>query len=452
MNVSYRRCLELGLMWRRGATIVSCALVLLVLLTTPVPAKAQISDFFKNLIGGGEQEEVSPVEETSVSTCPENMLRLTGLPEEGCGTDRPPASHAVVGGINGLWDVEAPGNPFFETALVTLNRGYASLGYRAAGGAWVAAGIARKNNKAWFSDINPSAKALEDGSLRLHLTTGGFCGCVKYLVTVKPTGDPNVMVGEWTYGDDKKGFAVIRRRPPGNFRSVEYVNISADPSQRYVRDRVAFGTRPLKIERRHPVSCNGARANCGGIWITIYGDNLAGGHDVWIDPASKVENQKAGWLCSNGDFRGSGAEWTKCGSTNVPGDGVIGLRLRLLFWDGMTPGAKTLWIDGHPIHLEIKIDGFPEEDKEKKPALVLLDALNMQGEQITQVDEGEPFVLKAIYDGPHPDSWVTLDVPSVRPAQAPDNAEKREVVLRRTDDPKIFRSDWLAVEAGPAVE
>ena len=80
------------------------------------------------------------------------------------------------------------------------------------------------------------------------------------------------------------------------------------------------------------------------------------------------------------------------------------------------------------------VNGLPEEE-DAAPALRLLDAVNSAGEQITQVDEGMPFLVKAIYDGPHPDDWVSLSMPDL----------SRDLVLFRTEDPHVFQSDWLAV-------
>ena len=48
-----------------------------------------------------------------------------------------------------------------------------------------------------------------------------------------------------------------------------------------------------------------------------------------------------------------------------------------------------------------------------------------------------PFLVKALFDAPHPDSWITITMPE------PDGP--RPLVLFRTEEPSVFQSDWLAV-------
>lgn len=445
------------------------ALAFVLTVTAPIPANAGIGDFLKNLFGGGEEatpvlegaadaaDPDAPAVQAVALSCPEDMVAITGL-SENCGTDRPPAPHGLTGGLAGLWDVEAPGNPFHVTAMVSLNRGFAGVGHRGPQARqWVASGVARESGKEYFRTINPTARSNEDGSLYLHLLTGGYCGCVPYTVTVKPTGNPGIMVGEWAFdyqkAQVKKGIAILRRRPASRFDTVRFNWISSGPTQGFVRDEVPFGTRPLKVEGRHPVSCGygGSRSNCGGIWLAVRGMNLAGGHDVWIDPASHIEIHKAGWRCANGEFRDHGADWTRCGSRQAGGDGVIGLGFRLLFRDGMAPGPKTLWIDGHPIHLEVVLEGYPEDEMPAEPPLVLLDARDAADKQISEIREGEPFQVTAIFEAAHPRSWISVAVPTLALEAAGGDAAPAAVVLRRTGDPKVFQSEWLAVEAGRAV-
>ena len=464
MDVGDSDCGKRGLTWRNSVALASWILALSILLSAPAPANAEPSGFFDWLFSGGDQGETSPADGVTEepgedppasgieSACPGFAIENPDL-AAACGTDRPPVSHAMAGDISGAWEVEAPGSPHIEALTVVVNRGFHGLGYRNIVSPLVATTVVRYPGDIAYRHKGINIGRSEDGTITAKFGGFEYCSCVSIYYHVKPTGDPNVMTGEWVYLK-QRGVTIWRRQPPGDFRSVSYTNITADPSQRFVRDYAAFGTRSLKIERTHPVTCGYGhmRGNCGGIWVIISGDNLAGGHDVWVDPASQIEIEKAGWICSNGKYRDYGAEWTSCGSKNAPGDGVVGLFMRVLFWDGMTPGPKTLWVDGRPIHLEMTIHGYPEEEKIQEPALLLLDALNAQGEQIRQIEEGVPFILKTVYDGAHPDTWVSIDVLDMKSAQASDNAEKWEVILRRTDDPKIFQSDWLAVEPGPEVK
>ena len=99
------------------------------------------------------------------------------------------------------------------------------------------------------------------------------------------------------------------------------------------------------------------RGNCGGLWITVYGDNFAGNHDIWIDPATHIELWKGRWVCGDGKRKG---HWDRCGVGADPGDNVAGVQFELIFWNGMVPGLINFWVDGQPIPIEIIIDDYPD--------------------------------------------------------------------------------------------
>ncbi len=303
------------------------------------------------------------VAETPADRCPPIMRSKTAAKNwpESCGTGRPPPSLMPAGGLTGLWEIEAPGNPFFEEILVAVSRSHCAVGYHAATGRLCVAGSARKNGKSSYSTINPKLMASGDGRLKIHLATGGFSGRVKFWAEGRAAGNPDVLTGTWEYGrkKPKRGKAVMRRRPAAAFTTVAIGKAGPDSNV----DRFALGTRPGRIERRHPVTCGAGRSriNCDSVTITIAGENLAGAHDVWIDPASHMEIRDAGWICRDGKRRDYQAGWTRCGGADRAGDGVVSLTLKLIMWDGIAPGRRTLWVNGRPIPLDLVIHGHPAQ-------------------------------------------------------------------------------------------
>lgn len=388
------------------------------------------------------------------ANCPEIMLSMSAAQNwpEACGTGRPP--NQVPPTLAGLWDVEAPGNPFLAELLVVLDRGHRGIGWRAADAALVASSVERAKDSGSYRSSGIKVSVSDDGVVSAAYGQYGFCNCRQIEFEVRPTGDPNVLAGRWSYrgkGDRvTSGPALWHRRPPARFQSFSYANKSADPTQRGTRDEVAFGGRPLRIERKHPVTCGAglSRVNCHAVWITILGRNAAGGHDVWIDPASHMEIRDPGWICADG----SGvSNWDKCGNRSAAADSVAGIRLRLVMWDGMTPGPRILWVDGQAAPLDIVLHGYPEGEERSEPALVSLVPRDSSGAEISTLSEGAAFALEATFDGEHPDSWVRLRMRPGEPGEtgpsdgngAEDPGSAQWVTLTRTSDLRVFRSTPL---------
>jgi len=207
------------------------------------------------------------------------------------------------------------------------------------------------------------------------------------------------------------------------------------------------------------------RGNCPRFQIVVYGKNFAGPHHIWIDPASYIELSGRAYLCAKGRTYTVDAEWTNCSQSDKAGVNVVGVVLSGFIWDGVSPGPKTVWIDGRPVPFELVIRGYPDANREPQPALVALRALGDGGAPLDRITEGVGFVLEATYDGAHPDEWVAVELPGLQPAVfggelrvADDDAAAdggvvgkhlppRSVVLRRTGDKTVFRSDLLAVRA-----
>lgn len=370
-----------------------------------------------------------------------------------CGTGRPPYPYQRR--LDGMWTITARGNPKVAALTIAVSRESHGLGYRDPEGPLLAAGVLRYPGSSNYRNFDLSISRSDDGTIRIRFGQFEYCNCVPVEYTARPTSNPDVMAGEWIY-KDQRGPAVWRRGPSARIQSVEMGMAIRTDQGTYVSDRFGFGERPGRVERTHRVTCGYGqmRGNCDGFWIAIRGENFAGAQDLWIDPASHMEINKAGWLCANGRMKDWGAGWRGCGSTKRPGDGVVGLSVKLLFWDGIAPGKRTLWVNGQPIPFEMVIHNYPADDKIGRPALVDLRAMSPDGNPLAALAEGSPFVLEAHYDGPNPAEWVSAAVPGAllpRPAEtaASGTGRGRRIILLRTEDAKIFRSVPLIVTPPP---
>ena len=353
-----------GIIVRRLGSPLLLALVAL-LLVGPVAARAEPPGPFPN-----DEHPRQLAQKNGSSQCPEIMRRMTAARNwpESCGTGKPPKALLQKDGISGLWEITADGNPFFDEILVALSRYQCGVSYLIAAADLCITGSARKKGKSNYSHINPRIMASEPDRIQIHLQSGGFSGRTKFWVEARPTGEPNLWVGKWQYGKKKPqvGRVVMKRRPPPKIQEITIKNAGHGDNN---ADRYAYGDRPGRILRRHAITCGAgrSRSNCDRVWITLTGENLAGAHNVWIDPASHMEIRDAGWTCRNGKRREGGAGWTKCAVTARAGDGVAAISLRLVLWDGIKPGRRTLWVNGQPVPFDLVIQGHPDSTKNTNP-------------------------------------------------------------------------------------
>lgn len=371
--------------------------------------------------------------------CTETMLAIAERQGEAndCGLSRPPARLKHF--LNGIWEIESVGNPEVRALTIyvdfsngVLQRDDPNKPAPASANWWFAG---EPRNRDGLSAFRLTVSA--DGAVTADEGAFGYCGCRRIHWQVRRTGDPDVLVGTWRY-DGEEGKAVWRRRSDGpTIRRVEVRAARRDASGEPTNDRYAYGSRAGRVYRDAPVTCaRGRPRNCDSIWVTLLGDAFAGAHTIWIDPASGFEpTRDSRWVCGDGELVG---QWRRCGiGRSVPDSQVAGISVKLLMWDGMRSGRVDLWVDGRPVPLDVQIKGIPAADA---PRLRYLDALDPQGRRITKISEGEPFVVKAIYDGPHPDPWIEVALPGS--GNAAD-----VIMLRRGRDPEVFESGWLAVMA-----
>lgn len=379
--------------------------------------------------------------------CPEEMLEIAASRGgvDACGTGRPPTY--PFNPLDGIWDIASPGNPKVAAMTVFMHSSYGILHRGDPNKPSPAHGVARLAGEQGYRQSGFALRlgTEDDGSVTTEYGQFGFSGRQRVYWKVRPTADPDVMVGQWEY-DEEKGRSIWRRRAvTATVRSVRISAAHADPAGEWVDDEFAYGTRPGRLEREVAALSRGCAAGltgtCNLLRVAVFGENFAGAHDVWIDPATRFELEAARWICVDGTTE---SVWYECGVGATPGDSVTGIRIDLRLRDGIRSGPISIWVDDHPIPIAVRIDGGPPEAP-APPALVMLDAVNAAGEQITETEEGKPFQVKAIYDGPHPDTWVSVDVPVLAIVPETGNDRMSELVLYRSDDPKVFESGWLAV-------
>ena len=296
------------------------------------------------------------------SLCPEDMVGIAASQGgvDVCGTGRPPALSTALP-LNGIWEVESPGNPKVAALTVFVNHQYGILHRTDPNAPSTAHGVWQLKGEAGYGQnhFSVTLSITEDGAVTTGLGQFEFCMCVQIKWSVKPTADPNLMVGEWSYRG-QRGTSIWRRRSAqAVIRSVAIGNAYTNESGEWTWDQFEYGSRPGRIERRHPVSCGHGRmrGNCDALWITVLGENFAGNHNIWIDPATHIELNRGHWVCGSG---ATGYTWDRCGVGADPGATVAGVQFKLIFWDGMVPGPINVWVDGHPIPIEMVIHGYPE--------------------------------------------------------------------------------------------
>lgn len=381
--------------------------------------------------------------------CPEGVKDWQAAVDypDSCGRDRPPPS-LEPRPIDGVWEVYSPGNPKVAALTIFINTHEGALHREDPNRQSPAQGVWQLNGWANYSDtvFSLPLNIADDGSIAIAHGQFEFCNCVQMHWTVSPTGDPNVMSGIWRY-QKKQGTTTWRRRAAKTvIRSVTVSNARYDEAGKRIADTFLYGERSAVLERNRPVSCQGARGNCERIVISVLGDNFAGAHNVWIDPASHLDLDSAGWICRDGSFVTS--NWDRCGVGRIPGENVTGIHLSLLLRDGMAPGPRNFWVNGAPIPIDVAIEGFPVDPNTGKPELISIEAYDAEINQLDAITPGQPFFLVAAFEEVHPDPWIKVEVPVAETATVTNMAgqESRDVTLQRQRrDKRVFKSDYLVV-------
>lgn len=250
--------------------------------------------------------------------------------------------------MNGVWIIEDDGIELYSELALAISHQWAGIGHKTVAAPLHAAGVAIWKKQSHRSRVTGKPELAADGTVTMRFGQFGFCQCRRVFYTVKPTGDPNLLRGEWVYrkGDGreiKRGTSLWRRLAPAEIQSVSYAIASADPEQRFTRRKVSNAITPLLIDRA---------LTPGLLWITIAGKRLAGGHNLLVESdVGALELAKVGWLCADGRFETS--DWGKCGSVDGIGDGVVGMRLGLRAGEKLAAGPGTIWLNGQAIRFQI---------------------------------------------------------------------------------------------------
>ncbi len=417
-------------------------------------AFAKVDADSKNADGVSGEDALAEIAARN-SKCPEDLAEIAANQGwfEVCGTGRPPAAANL---LDGVWEVDSPGNPKIDDLIIYINNQYGLLHRGDPNQPSPARGVWRLKDAAQFASTTFSVPITvgEDGVVASRLGQFDYCNCGQLKWRVRQTSDPKMMIGEWRY-DDEQGVSVWRKR----LTKAVIRNLAIDKAFRteqgeWSSDQFGYRSRAGRLERDHPVTC------CDGVWVTILGENFAGNHNLWIDPATRVELWEATWLCKNGETVGE-SRWDQCGVGSNPGSTVAGIKIRLKLRDGMKPGPITLWVAGQPIQISVTLHGYPQE-KTEKPELVTLQAYDVENNKLPSFTEGDPFILEAVFEGQHPDPWVNVDLPlKMRAAVANARDPKadwggqpqiRSVTLRRMEDGKTFRSGQLAIQSAEAAD
>eukprot|EP00752_Nemacystus_decipiens_P019324 g17380.t1 len=306
------------------------------------------------------------VDPEEVAECPQAMHavaeRQGGL--EACGTGRPDPARAPHA-LDGIWDV-TPGASEDE-AIIAYIREHQSAAF-AADGRRTPVAVASFLNPAnaglptpWPARIGhdfqgPDAMELRMRSAPVWNLSGG--------------GDGNVLEGTWWNGFEEFPARAVRRSatPQVNEVIVSYAPPGALlASQRREVDRFApdereAGRLPLTAVDHGTADGTMCRGPAVLAWITLMGEGFAGGHDVWIDPASHLEiSPQSGWVCAEGSVStidgGMGEGWGNCtlGQTGDPAETVTGISIGLCPRFGVESGPVDVWLNGEALPFEIEV-------------------------------------------------------------------------------------------------
>lgn len=400
-------------------------------------ANAQALDFVRNLFNRDKADEdktvEAVVEEETATNCPESVRHFSAAQHYpmSCGRFRPPERDPSIDAMEGVWEVIIQDEKDPQHWYAALSKGLNGVSHRDPNGAWTLIGMFR------------TYAATPDRVSTDGVETIFFDGSGDYRMRVSRGAAANVMQGRWTNGE-KSALAIWRKKPPAQIRSITFNSNYKKANGADVSNTVLFGARPGRFEFQDPLGCGYGhmRGNCHLIYITIAGQNLAGPHEIWLDPLSHMELLETRFLYSGDSFPTAAAmKWI------VTGEPVVeAIQLQFAVWDGVKSGSYNLWFDGQPIPFYFHIENDPDENDKQQPNLIMLQALSNGRERVSQIEEGAPFRLVAHYDGDYPDPWAAVEAPGLPKIDAGGRLAPQTIILQRTDNPRILQSRLLKVE------
>lgn len=403
-------------------------------------------------LGSGEPDRQLPQKVTKVDLPP---LALSLPPT------RRGASLGIGSGFEGNWSVEWDNSPDNEEklGLFMLSKGweYGCPGkescylhfFHVPGVHWKLDGTAlsrEAGSQKWERDATEPKLGRNGFNIKHDYYVLGYGGAVE---SVRGEMDQTELHGEWHYGDNG-GKSVWRRVVP----VVESYTFGVKTDDEWQYFKGLPGGEVPRVEVPWNESRwgrgNDMRGNRPRFTVWIKGKNFWGLQYPWIDSRTGLEISNPWHICADGDGFRYGY-WYPCIEKNGA-DGAVGLGFELIIWPGVTPGPKTLYINGVAIPFDLVINDYPE----LPPEVDSVAALSRDGVPLENIRFDEPFELLAHLDRPaKPGEISALEITAETDRNsividgelggdaktgAVKTAKRRQTVwLHPTSDPQLYR-------------
>lgn len=280
-------------------------------------------------------------------------------------------------------------------------------------------GYRRIDNSPWTASGHGTNPELSAGGEMTFRHPYGFLGLWGGTSTLRVAG-PGELRGTWKYGDT--GGTTVWRRVQPQIKEIEY---ASGITERVPPDR------PGRLLTRYSGPDNYFRGNRLTAEISILGDNLWGGHRVYMEGADLEPHTVNPIYGSAGGI----------GPNNI-----AGLRLTIIFWPKASPGRKWLRVDDLRIPVDLEVTGYPEDP----PELSWLAGDNyFSTTPATTAQVGQTIVLRAAMPVGSRTEFLNL---AVRITRADGRTEIRTVPVSRQRPGIYLESLPLQLTSGPAAD
>lgn len=161
------------------------------------------------------------------------------------------------------------------------------------------------------------------------------------------------IIGEWSYGEDKKGREIWTRVRPKVTETETW--IGETPERKPIGD-------PVTVTGPYSDASWYMRGNRPTVYLNLYGENMWGLHYFWLPRESDIEISGLNYICQmqNGEGYPLHSNYHVCMSQG----GVLGVQLPLILWPNAKPGPHTLYFNDQEIVFNLNLTGFPEPPPE----------------------------------------------------------------------------------------
>lgn len=318
--------------------------------------------------------------------CPDpvSFMEQAQLYEAACGSHTPlPASQLsdVEREFEGVWRVEVASDDGTTSYFAALSKGLGDVGYRDPNGPWTLIGQFRTYPVA-PQDVSASG-----------LTTAFYDGSDAEPMRVQSMGQSGMLGGQWSYKG--RTFRVTwQKTAPPRVTSVTFDSNWSRHDGTHVSESVTMGEAEGGFEFWGPMGCGGARGNCHRVYLTVYGDNLAGPRAIWLDPLSHLELIETRFVNVRDETSTTG--FAMKGAVANQAD-TKAISFQFAVRDGITAGAYTLWFGDIPIPFEIRLPNDGAADIAAQTA----ETLEFTGEHTLEIQNLGPLpstILKLTLD------------------------------------------------------